>query len=156
MKEKFLLSYILFFLSVCETSAQDFVILPNGHSHNDYTRDRPLYDALDNGFTSIEVDVYLHENRMVVTHDNKLLDEKPTIQELYLDPLKSIIKHNDGTVFQNSNAQLVLMVDLKSEKVTTYYALKDIFTAYLDIIEWYDSSKLMYGPIKVLLSGGPN
>lgn len=116
--------FLFFIHSAC---SQDFILLPNGHSHNDYTRDKPLHEALSYGFTSIEVDVFLHDNRMVVTHDNKHLDEKPTIQELYLDPLRSIIKQNGGTVFKNDIAQLVLIVNLKSEKESTYFALKKIF-----------------------------
>jgi len=150
--------YIVFFCTLFLSDllmAQDLVILPNGHSHNDYTRNRPLYDALSFGFTSIEVDVYWHEGRMVVTHDDEHLNEKPTIQELYLDPLKSIIQKNNGHIYNNDQTQLVLMVDLKSEKVSTYVALKSIFSSYTDIIEWYEAGKLIRGPVKVLLSGGP-
>ena len=145
-------------IAICSFSfalAQDFIILPNGHSHNDYTRDRPLFDALKHGFTSIEVDVFLHKGRMIVTHDDDLLDEKPSIQELYLDPLKKIIMDNGGTVFQNNNIKLVLMVDLKSEKISTYLALREIFDDYLDIIERYDGEHKIHGPVQVLLSGGP-
>ena len=105
--------------------------LPNGHSHNDYTRDRPLFDALTYGFTSIEVDVYWQKGRMVVTHDDKNLDEKPTLQELYLDPLVEIVQKNEGTVFENESIQLLLMIDLKSEKVSTYLALREIFETYI-------------------------
>ena len=36
----------------------EMILLHNGHSHNDYTRERPLLDALELGFTSIEVDVF--------------------------------------------------------------------------------------------------
>lgn len=150
---------ILVFLFVLifyhSAKAQKFIILPNGHSHNDYTRERPLYDALENGFTSIEVDVYWQGSRMVVTHDDKKLNEKPILQELYLDPLRSIIHQNNGRVFKNSDTQLVLMVDLKSEKVTTYRALREIFQNYLDIIEWYNDEVLVAGPVKVVLSGKP-
>jgi len=135
--------------------AQEFIILPNGHSHNDYTRDRPLYEALDYGFTSIEVDVYWQDGRMVVTHDDKKLDEKPTIQELYLDPLKTIIQNNGGHVFEKSTTPLVLMVDLKSDKEATYKALREIFQHYLDIIEWHEGEELITGPVKVVLSGNP-
>jgi hypothetical protein len=135
--------------------AQEFIVLPNGHSHNDYTRDRPLFDALDYGFTSIEVDVYWHNDRMVVTHDDKGLDEKPTIQELYLDPLRKLIRQNNGQVFKNDPTQLVLMVDLKSDKKPTYFGLKKIFGSYLDIIEWYRGDQLVPGSVKVVLSGQP-
>lgn len=158
LKAKFFLFLAFnFFVWINETvvKAQDFVILPNGHSHNDYTRDKPLYDALKYGFTSIEVDVYWHDGKMVVTHDNKQLDEKPTLQELYLDPLNSIIKKNGGAVYADNDTQLVLMVDLKSDKVSTYLALKEIFIDYLEIIEWYKNDKKVPGPIQVLLTGGP-
>jgi glycerophosphoryl diester phosphodiesterase len=114
-----------------------------------------LYEALDYGFTSIEVDVYWHDGRMVVTHDDKKLDEKPTIQELYLDPLKTITQNNGGHVFEKSTTPLVLMVDLKSDKEATYKALREIFQHYLDIIEWHEGEELITGPVKVVLSGNP-
>ena len=43
--------------------------LANAHSHNDYEHDRPLLDALDHGFTSIEADIFLFEGQLLVTHD---------------------------------------------------------------------------------------
>ena len=51
--------------------------------------------------------------------------------------------------------QLVLMVDLKSDKVSTYHALREIFADYIDIIEWNKKGQKIHGPIQVLLSGGP-
>ena len=92
---------------------------------------------------------------MGVTHDDKLLNEKPTIQELYLDPLRSIIENNGGTVFKDHDIQLVLMMDLKSDKEQTNIALKDVFVDYLDIIEWYKSDEKIHEPIQMLLTGGP-
>ncbi len=146
---------LIIFLNISIVQAQDFFILPNGHSHNDYTREKPLYDALKYGFPSIEADVFLFDNRMVVTHDETKLIEKPTLEELYLNPLRKIIAENDGTVFKNDSTQLILMVDLKSDKTTTYIGLKKIFSNYLDIIEWYDHDTVKWGPIKILLTGGP-
>ena len=43
--------------------------LPNAHAHNDYEHDRPLLDALDHGFTSIEADVFLVEGQLLVAHN---------------------------------------------------------------------------------------
>ena len=155
MAKKSYLFLFFVFLLVFNLRGQDLTILPVGHSHNDYTRDRPLFDALKYGFTSIEVDVYLHEGRMVVTHDDKNLDAKKDIQELYLDPLKSIIDKNGGTVYKDNQSKVVLMVDLKSEKVTTYQALVKIFKKYTKMIEWYQNGQKKTGPIQVLLTGGP-
>ncbi len=150
---KVIISILILFVGV-DTFSQD-ILLPVGHSHNDYTRQNPLFDALLFGFTSIEVDVFLHDNRMVVTHDNKNLNEKPTIQNLYLEPLRLVIEQNGGTVFKNDSTQLVLMVDLKSDKIATYQALKSLFEKYKDLIEWHHGEQLIWGPIKILLTGGP-
>ena len=155
IRKVFYVFSIIAVICSCRTQAQDFLILPNGHSHNDYSRETPLFDALENGFPSIEVDVFLHNGRMVVTHDDKQLDKKPTLEELYLDPLRKVISMNGGTVFAQDSTQLILMVDLKSDRITTYNALKVIFQKNLDLIEWYNSNEVVWGPIKVLLTGGP-
>ena len=97
----------------------------------------------------------MQKDRMGMTHDDKLHNEKPTIQELYLDPLRSIIENNGGTVFKDHDIHLFLMVDLKSDNEQTYLALKDVFADYLDIIEWYKSDEKIHEPIQMLLTGGP-
>ena len=155
MKSQMIKTAIIAFFISNFAYSQDFIILPHGHSHNDYTREVPLRDALKYGFTSIEVDVYWHNERMVVTHDNRDLNEKPTIEELYLDPLAEIVRKNGGTVYRDDKSKLVLMVDLKSDKVQTYLALRDIFSKYMDMMEWYKNGAKVDGPIQVLLTGGP-
>jgi len=155
IKNQMLQILVVFCLSMMESYGQSLHIIPVGHSHNDYTRDVPMHDALTYGFTSIEADVYLHEGRMVVTHDAMRLNEKPTLQALYLDPLKSFIQTNGGRVFPGSNQKLVLMVDLKSDKVETYHALKEIVADYKDMIEWYQGDDKVDGAIRILLTGGP-
>ena len=37
--------------------------LAQAHAHNDYEHDRPLLDALEHGFTSVEADVWLVDGR---------------------------------------------------------------------------------------------
>lgn len=59
--------------------------LIRGHAHNDYEHTRPLYDALEHGFTSVEVDVYLVNNQLLVAHDPTQLQPDRTLQSLYLD-----------------------------------------------------------------------
>jgi hypothetical protein len=61
--------------------------LAAAHAHNDYEHDRPLFDALEHGFTSVEADVWLVDGELRVAHD--LEDAKPgvTLESLYLDPL---------------------------------------------------------------------
>ena len=38
--------------------AAEVTPLTRGHAHNDYAHERPLLEALDNGFTSIEADIF--------------------------------------------------------------------------------------------------
>ena len=48
---------ILCILFNCCVFAQS-VPLPNAFAHNDYSHKRPLHDALANGYTNIEADVF--------------------------------------------------------------------------------------------------
>ena len=61
--------------------------LRHAHAHNDYEHPRPLLDALDHGFTSVEADVFLVDGQLLVAHDPADLDPARTLESLYLDPL---------------------------------------------------------------------
>ena len=58
-KSKLLFLLFLFQALVCEAVSNDTLSAPYlAHAHNDYMHERPLFDALDNGFRSIEADVF--------------------------------------------------------------------------------------------------
>ncbi len=57
--------------------------LQHGHAHNNYMHKRPLMEALENGFTSIEIDIFLHDDSLIVSHDALGLNKKPDIESLY-------------------------------------------------------------------------
>src|SRR5437660_742306 len=61
--------------------------LRRAHAHNDYEHPRPLFDALDHRFGSVEADVFLVDGRLLVAHDPTELDPTRTLEALYLDPL---------------------------------------------------------------------
>lgn len=42
--------------------------LTKAFAHNDYWYKRPLFDALDQGYTHIEADVYLRNGKLLVSH----------------------------------------------------------------------------------------
>ena len=73
--------------------------LIHSHAHNDYEHKRPLFDALDNGFCSIEADIYLVEGKLLVAHNFTQVKPERTLQALYLDPLRAQIKQNGGRVY---------------------------------------------------------
>ncbi len=148
-------SFIFLVLLFCNPSLAQFPLLLHGHSHNDYTRERPLQEALENGFTSIEIDVFSWKGQIKVAHLKQKLKKKPTIKELYLEPLSKIITQNEGTVFQNDSTQLVLMIDLKKDKKVLYHLLKNQFKEYESIIEIHKDGQTKWGPIRIVLSGKP-
>ncbi|VXC12011.1 exported hypothetical protein [Arthrobacter sp. 9AX] len=65
-------------------------------AHNDYEHDRPLFDALEHGFTSVEADVWLVDGELRVAHDLADAKQGVTLESLYLDPLQ-VDGSNDAT-----------------------------------------------------------
>ncbi|KAI4220740.1 MAG: hypothetical protein L6R36_007400 [Xanthoria steineri] len=64
------------------------------HSHNDYLRPVPLFDALAAGCTSVEADVWVDselQNDLYVGHTRKSLQRDRTLNSLYIDPLLAIL-----------------------------------------------------------------
>src|SRR5262245_58838696 len=57
------------------------------HAHNDYEHTRPLFDALAHGFVSVEVDIWLQNDKLLVAHTPFAWKDDRTLQSLYLDPL---------------------------------------------------------------------
>ena len=93
---------------------QAFVLLPNAHAHNDYAHPRPLLDALDQGFLSVEADIYLVGGELRVGHDRQDLKPGRTLEALYLDPLANRVRKNKGTVYGQPGV-LTLLVDIKED-----------------------------------------
>ncbi len=105
--------------------------VPRTHAHNDYENDYPLFDALNNGFISVEADIWLYGTDLRVAHD-PVTDPTvlPTIQELYLTPLQNLATQvNNGGIYADGTP-LLLLVDIKSEGVSTYQRLDDILGDY--------------------------
>src|SRR5882762_8781684 len=94
----------------------------HAHAHNDYEHDRPLFDALRYGFTSVEADVFLIDGKLLVSHTRPIFKAR-TLEQLYLSPLDSIIRANHGKVYQGYNGTFYLMIDIKSDGQATYTVL---------------------------------
>src|SRR5205807_5564118 len=89
------------------------------HAHNDYEHKRPLFDALDNGFCSVEADVFLVDGELLVAHTRKEVKPERTLEKLYLDPLRKRIKANGGKVYPGGPT-IFLLIDVKTEAKPTY------------------------------------
>lgn len=117
--------------------------LIHGHAHNDYVHKRTLFEAIENGFTSIEIDVFLHNNKLVVSHVSLDLNNKPTIEELYFEPIKKVIEENNGWVYAAQKKPVVFMIDFKTDGTATYKRLKEILNRYKDILTVYQGDSVV-------------
>ncbi|MEO8886548.1 MAG: phosphatidylinositol-specific phospholipase C/glycerophosphodiester phosphodiesterase family protein [Mucilaginibacter sp.] len=143
---------VLFVLCNCCVFAQS-VPLPNAFSHNDYAHKRPLRDALANGYTNIEADVFLFDNNLVVAHVNPYFKSHRKLENLYLKPLLQQIIDNGGHVYKNYDHPITLLIDIKSEANITYEALKSLLEKYRDILTSYDNGVVKEGAVTIVLSG---
>ncbi|MDQ3790399.1 MAG: phosphatidylinositol-specific phospholipase C/glycerophosphodiester phosphodiesterase family protein [Actinomycetota bacterium] len=96
--------------------------LAQAHAHNDYEHARPLFDALDEGFTSVEADIFLVGGELLVAHDPEDLDPARTLTSLYLEPLRQRVIDNHGGVYRG-HRDFQLLIDIKTEGESTYAAL---------------------------------
>lgn len=125
-----------------------------GHAHNDYEQERPLFEALENGFVSVEADVHLINGELYVTHDAPAnLDSETTLEAMYLDPLKAHIQKNNGHVYPNYNGVFYLMVDFKTEAIPTYNKLKEVLVNYQEMLSTVRNGVEKKGAVKVFISG---
>ena len=98
--------------------------LAQAHAHNDYEHLRPLTDALDRGFTSVEADVWLVGGELRVAHDLAQTQPGRTLDSLYLKPLAERVRRNHGQVYtRGRGTPFQLLIDVKSDAVPTYRAI---------------------------------
>lgn len=126
--------------------------LPHAHAHNDYEHPRPLLDALDRGFGSVEADIYLIDGRLLVAHDRKDVKPERTLEALYLDPLRARVKRNGGRVHRDGPS-LTLLVDVKSEAAPTYAALHAVLQGYAEMLTTYRAASIEERAVTVIVSG---
>jgi len=127
--------------------------LLNGFAHNDYRHKRPLFDALENGFTNIEADIFLKNNKLIVAHVFPYFKGKRTLENLYFKPLSERVALNNGKVYENYNKPVILMIDIKTNANDTYEALKPLLEKYSSILTHLEDGKVVYGAVTVVLSG---
>lgn len=132
------------------------VLLERAHAHNDYEHDRPLLDALDHGFTSVEVDIFLVGDELLVAHDPEDVDASRTLQSLYLDPLTDRVEANGGSVY-GDDTPFTLLIDVKTEAVSTYQALDRVLRRYKGLLTTVKSDntkdKVRQGAVTAIVSG---
>ncbi|WP_072039009.1 alkaline phosphatase [Flavihumibacter solisilvae] len=102
----------------------------NAHSHNDYERPFAFWTSWNQGFGSIEADIFLEGEELLVAHDKAQLAGKRTLDSLYLRPLEQCIRKNNGKVYSGNDRRLQLMIDIKTAATPTLQKLVEKLNAY--------------------------
>ena len=158
--------------SVNEDSFQWPQVLSQGinvvpvHSHNDYLRRVPLFDASAACCTGVEADVSLKCGNLLVGHTETTLNVNNTLRSLYLEPLLRILEQqNLGTPSETkpsgvitsspSSTLLVLLIDMKTDGSSTWPVVLQQLEPLLQKgwLTIYTGTKLIIGPIIVVGTG---
>lgn len=124
------------------------------HSHNDYYRDNPLFEALAVGASSIEVDVFPVDGRLMVAHDRHEIRAHRTIEAMYLDPLRRRFERF-GSVYsgQRSTEPVILLVDFKGDGVESLGLLEDALEPLRPWLYRVEEGVMIEGQLSVIVSG---
>lgn len=132
----------------------------NCHSHNDYTRNIPIFSAMSAGCIGIEADVWYFDGDVIIGHILPKLGR--TLSAQYVNPLLDILNHNNGgssgsngVYPAESSRTLTLLIDFKTSDSRTldavYKALQPLRDAgYLSRVE---NGKFVEKQITVCASG---
>jgi hypothetical protein len=144
------------------------------HSHNDYWRTVPLFEALAAGCTGVEADIFLPTKAgskdLLVGHKSGSLAQDRTLQSMYINPLITILENlnnistnvNRGVsdwngIFQSSpNTTLTLLLDFKSNGADLWPYVEEQLESFRSknwLTHWSNSSGITWAPIIVVATG---
>ncbi len=126
--------------------------LRQAHAHNDYYHPRPLLDALDHGFCSVEADVFLVDGELRVGHHELELTPQRTLELLYLRPLRERVRGNGGSVYGDGKP-IMLLVDIKRDGPAAYKTLGRLLNEYRDIVSGVEDGRFRTRAVDVVISG---
>ncbi len=122
------------------------------HSHNDYLQKRPLLDALDQGFCSVEADIFLVDGLLLVGHDTSELRPHRTLEALYLKPLRERVLRNGGRVYPQG-PEFHLLIDIKQNGASLYQTLSGLLENYQSLLTRFEENRTFTNAISITLSG---
>jgi len=129
---KYIFSVSIFYCIACSANAQPKnYTVSNAHSHNDYVHPDLFYAAYSEGFGSIEADIFLYQDQLIIGHDTADLKAGRTLEKYYLVPLDSCVRKNGGKqVYQKKKKQLILLIDIKTSPTETLNKLVSILEKF--------------------------
>ena len=122
------MNFVWFWLCCCAVGyAQNKTV--GLHSHNDYDRNVPFWNAYSQGAASIEIDLVLFNQAIYVAHDVEDAQVHRTIERLYLEPLQQAVDLGLG-----SPEKLQFLVDIKGDAQQTMALLLAVLKQYETLI----------------------
>jgi hypothetical protein len=144
---------VVVFIFASESFGEERLPLINrAHAHNDYLHRRPLQDALDCGFCSVEADIFLKDGALLVAHEARETRPNRTLQALYLDPLRKRVRQNNGRVFPGG-PEFTLLIDIKEDWRSIYPALRRVLIDYGDNFSTFENGNKKTNAVQVIISG---
>jgi alkaline phosphatase len=148
-RKKFL--YLIILLMAFAFSGPKDIIPPikysvaNAHSHNDYEQIKPFTSAYQAAFGSMEADIFLSHDSLYVGHERSDIARHRSLRLLYLDSTAYYINLNGGNPYADHDRKLQLLIDVKTEAVSTLNALVKVLESYPDIIQCKSLSVVITG-----------
>lgn len=147
---RYLIGITLLLLQVKMIFAQP---LYQAHAHNDYAHHRPLLDALEQGFNSVEADIFLQDGHLLVGHEAADLRPQLTLQALYLEPLWSRYLQFQHQIHPDSAHPLILLIDFKTSGTALYPVLQEMLHVYLPMLSRVQNGVFKEGAVTIIISG---
>ena len=127
--KRLLIASLSFLLPLCLWAQQPVIL----HSHNDYNRLAPFWEAYSQHCRSIEADVFLHKGQLLVGHEVKDLKKDNSFAVLYVEPIVRTFRSNGGCMWPDSKDRLQLMVELKSPTEPALSEVIKLLKQYPDV-----------------------
>lgn len=118
------------------------------HSHNDYERGIPFYDAAALRLGSIEADIHLKDGTLYVAHNANDIQPNRTLEELYIKPVIRQFSLNNNKPYPG-NESMQLLIDLKTAAGPTLRALQQLLLPYRQ----YFDTRINPHAVRIVLSG---
>lgn len=133
------------FLPGAACTQQPVYTTSNAHSHNDYNNTNPFFGAYAESFGSIEADIFLHHDSLIVGHNWADTQYHRTLENMYLAPLQQRVALNNGNPYKDRSRRLQLMIDLKTEGTPTLRKLVEVLGHYPALIHSKNIQFVMSG-----------
>ena len=130
-------------------------LIRDAHAHNDYRHPRPLLDALDHGFRSVEADVFPVQGALLVGHTLLECHPERTIDALYIQPLLQRLQARGrvGSEPLAADGGFFLLVDFKRDGERSLVLLRQALAPLRPYLTRRVGRTTVPGELTVIVSG---